>query len=231
MTISLDECVKIIYDLFCSMIYNMTDQFKVEDIIITSDLIQSVKNFGLDDDVSNSRGVTIPLSTEIKVVVLSDPYLYSFSSIVFHELIHVKDILWFKNHYNIERVKEHPLFTTLHGYSEYNAYKYGALGAVAFTNFCHQMTMEDYYVSKEEFRKNLENRESKVYSIIDWYKMLAEASLLDDHFQCQDYVNVVFSLFASLFHRSETLRKIYLQCQSFPPQLEDLDLLVQELFS
>lgn len=232
MTFTLSECIEIIYNVFSSMISDFSAQFRLHDIILTTDIVQSVKDFGINEDASNYRGVTFQLETgEIKVIVVADSNPFDFARAVYHELIHVCDFIRFKKIYNAFLLKEHSLYNTFHSYTEYNAHKLGTLLATIFIKSGWGVDLANEYVSVEGFQDILKkemNEKNGKRLTTDLFRYLGEASLLDEHFQCEDYSKVVFNLMPNQ-RCSDILREIYEQCQLYPPELEYIDILVDEL--
>lgn len=232
MTFTLSKCIEIIYSMFSSMIGNFSSQFSLHDIILTTDIVQSVKDFGINEDATGYRGVTFQTDTgEIKVIVVATSNPFVFAEAVYHELTHVCDFIWFKNIYNVSLLKEHPLYNTFHSYTEYNAHKLGTLLATVFVKSGWGVDLANEYVNAESFQDILKkemNENNGKRLTTDLFRYLGQASLLDEHSQCEDYSKVVFNLMPNQ-RCSDILREIYEQCQLHPPQLEYIDILVGEL--
>lgn len=229
MTFTLSECIEIIYNVFSSLISNFSSQFSLHDIILTTDIAQSVKDFGMEEDATGYRGVTFQLDTgEIKVIVVATSNPFDFAEAVYHELIHVCDFIRFKNIYNVSLLKEHPLYNTLNSYTEYNAHKLGTLLATVFIRGGWGIDLANKYVSVEAFKDNIKKTKDGKHLTTELFRYLGQASLLDEHFQCEDYSKAVFNLMPNQ-RCSDLLHEIYEQCQLYPPQLEYIDILVDEL--
>lgn len=227
MVLTLDHIVDLAYDIYAENISTIPSNFSRKDIEISDDLASSAKRYGYDDVLFGAKALTFLFENRVKVIILRNENYAEFSETVLHEMIHVRDILWFKEKYNASPLNRHYLGKAFHLYTEFNAYKYGALGAQTLMSIIYKINYD--FISKNDILRDLETQKAQCYTLDGACRILGYASYLDNLTQVTSCSDEVLAALCQNEYLSRLLRQLYELIQQYPPDLEEMDDLLESL--